>query len=256
MDVRPHAVSLWCKPQAACRAAGCESLPCAVGRIAVHRRRASPPTDARRGDIARASAPDRTLGPSCPARFYNRVRATGTATCGASRVGRSADLGFRRTPTGVVVARRRPAGSARTLLSSMRRAWRVEGGRTMSRFARGLSVVAALALCGAAASAEDRSTGNSGLPGRSPSGPAGTSSPGATGTGAPNALGGRCGHEVTGTVRRLDPAEGTLSVDVAGSDMKLRLTPNELSGFKEGDQVIVSIGVREAREGGRTGSTH
>ena len=117
----------------------------------------------------------------------------------------------------------------------------------MSHIRGYLTVAAALALTGGIAIAED-STGTSGLPGRSPSGPAGTSSPGATGTGAAAALGGNCAHEMTGTVKRLDPAEGTVSVDVAGSDMKLRLPPNELNGFKEGDQVVVSLGVRESRD--------
>jgi hypothetical protein len=118
----------------------------------------------------------------------------------------------------------------------------------MRRTGRLACVAAALAV-GGVAFADDRSTGTSGLPGRSPSGPAGTSSPGTTGTGVTGALGANCAHEVMGTVKRLDAAEGTVSVDVAGSDMKLRLPPNELAGFKEGDQVVVSVGVRGAREG-------
>jgi hypothetical protein len=119
----------------------------------------------------------------------------------------------------------------------------------MIRFGRYMAVAACLALGSGAALAIDRSTGDEGLPGRSPSGPAGTSSPGTTGTGAPNALGANCAHEMTGTVKALNAAEGTVSVDVAGSDLKLRLPPSELSGFKEGDQVVVSLGVREVREG-------
>jgi hypothetical protein len=119
----------------------------------------------------------------------------------------------------------------------------------MIRIGRYMVAAALLALGGGLARADDPGTGTSGLPGRSPSGPAGTSSPGTTGTGAPEALGGNCAHEMTGTVKKLDTATGTVSVDVAGSDMKLRLPPNELAGFKEGDQVIISLGVREVRDG-------
>jgi hypothetical protein len=118
----------------------------------------------------------------------------------------------------------------------------------MSRIGRYM-IAAGVLVLGGIAGAEDRGTGTSGLPGRSPSGPAGTSSPGSTGTGAAAALGTNCAHEMTGIVKRLDSAEGTVSVDVAGSDLKLRLPPNELAGFKEGDQVVVSLGVREVGQG-------
>jgi hypothetical protein len=124
----------------------------------------------------------------------------------------------------------------------------------MSRIGRYVAAAALLALGGTAA-ADDRGNGTSGLPGRSPSGPAGTSSPGATGVGATDALGSNCAHEMTGTVKHLDAAGGTVSVDVAGSDLQLRLPPSELSGFKEGDQVVVSLGVREVRDG-RTPAEH
>jgi hypothetical protein len=119
----------------------------------------------------------------------------------------------------------------------------------MIRFGRYMIAAAFLMLStGAAFAADDGGTGTSGLPGRSPSGPAGTSSPGTTGTGATAALGANCAHEMTGTVKKLDTAAGTVSVDVAGSDLKLRLPPNALAGFEEGDQVVVSVGVREVGE--------
>ncbi len=116
----------------------------------------------------------------------------------------------------------------------------------MSRIARLAIATAVFAAC-RMAGAQERGTETQGLPGRSPSGPAGTSSPGTTGAGTTDALAGDCTHQMTGTVKRLDPAEGTVSVDVAGSDLKLRLPANELAGFKEGDQVVVSLGVRERR---------
>jgi hypothetical protein len=119
----------------------------------------------------------------------------------------------------------------------------------MSRIGRYMAAAVVLALGGIAAAADDRGIGTSGLPGRSPSTPVGTSSPGAAGIGAADALGSNCAHEMTGTVKRLNAAEGTVSVDVAGSDLVLRLPPNELSGFKEGDQIVVSVGVREVGEG-------
>jgi hypothetical protein len=90
--------------------------------------------------------------------------------------------------------------------------------------------------------ADERADGAEGLP----AGPAGTRLPGAPGLGAADPLGNNCAHEMTGTVRKLDAAAGTVLVDVAGSDMILRLPPSELAGFKEGDQVVVSLGVRES----------
>src|SRR5262245_58296032 len=119
----------------------------------------------------------------------------------------------------------------------------------MTRIARSAALAAGLVGAAGLAVADERGTGTEGLPGRSPSGPAGTSSPGATGTGTADALGGdNCAHEMTGTVRKLDAAAGTLSVDVAGgSGLTLRLPASELEGFKEGDQVVVSLGVRESR---------
>jgi hypothetical protein len=119
----------------------------------------------------------------------------------------------------------------------------------MIRLARNLAVVAGLAAAGGLAVAQDRTTGNEGLPGRSPSGAAETSSPGATGTGAAAAVGDDdCAHQMTGTVTKLDAAAGTLSIDVAGGNgMTLRLPASELKGFEEGDQVVVSLGVRESR---------
>jgi hypothetical protein len=117
----------------------------------------------------------------------------------------------------------------------------------MSRIARYLAAAALLVSAGIAG-ADDRSHGTDGLLGRSASDPAGTGSPGTTGVGTPSALGANCAHEMTGTVKRIDAAEGTVLVDVAGSDLKLRLPPSQLAGFKEGDEVVVSLGVREARE--------
>jgi hypothetical protein len=61
---------------------------------------------------------------------------------------------------------------------------------------------------------------------------------------------GDCSHQTTGTVKRVDKAAGSVSIDVAGADsVELRLPPDELAGFEEGDQVVVSLGIRESRDG-------
>ena len=111
----------------------------------------------------------------------------------------------------------------------------------MRHIGRSIALAAGLAAAAGLAVAEER--------GRGPSGPAGSSSPGATGAGSAEALAeSNCEHEMIGTVKKLDAAAGTVSVDVAGgTDMTLRLPPNELAGFEEGDQVVVSVGVRESR---------
>ena len=118
----------------------------------------------------------------------------------------------------------------------------------------GCVVAAATAMLVAApVCADERGTGTSGLPGTSPAGPAGTSSPVSAGVGSSlDALTNGCGHTMSGTVKQLDKTTGTVSIDVAGSnDVELRLPPGELAGFKEGDQVIVSMGIRESRAGTR-----
>ena len=55
-------------------------------------------------------------------------------------------------------------------------------------------------------------------------------------------------HEMTGRVSRLDKSAGTVTIDVPGSsDIELRLPPEDIAGFREGDEVVVSMGMREAR---------
>jgi hypothetical protein len=117
----------------------------------------------------------------------------------------------------------------------------------MTRITRSVALVVGLvAAAGLAVAADERGNDTGGLPGRRLTGPAGTSAPGASAIGAADPLGANnCAHEMTGTVRKLDAAAGTVSVDVAGRDMVLRLPPSELEGFKEGDEVVVSLGVRE-----------
>jgi hypothetical protein len=127
----------------------------------------------------------------------------------------------------------------------------------MMHTGRWLAAAAGLALATGVAGAQDRSRGTEGLPGRSPSGQAGTSSPGATGVGGQAAaMPGDCSHKVSGTVKRLDRSSGTVSIDVAGGEnLELKLPPGELSGFETGDQVVVSMGIRESRLGGGGAST-
>ena len=55
-------------------------------------------------------------------------------------------------------------------------------------------------------------------------------------------------HEMTGTVSRLDKSAGTVTIDVPGSsDIELRVPPEEIAGFREGDQVVVSMDIRDSR---------
>jgi hypothetical protein len=69
-------------------------------------------------------------------------------------------------------------------------------------------------------------------------------------TGTATLGGPTCSHEVTGTVKELDRTTGTVAIDVPGSnDIELHLSPNELAKFKEGDRVVLSMGIREARRG-------
>jgi hypothetical protein len=83
--------------------------------------------------------------------------------------------------------------------------------------------------------ADDRATG---MPGGSPTAAAGTP--------ASNS----CPHQMTGTVKQLDKTTGTVAIDVAGANsIEIHLPPNELAGFQEGDQVVVSMGLRESRAG-------
>jgi hypothetical protein len=59
-------------------------------------------------------------------------------------------------------------------------------------------------------------------------------------------------HEMTGRVSRLDKSAGTVTIDVPGSsDIELRLPPEDIAGFREGDEVVVSMGMREARPSDR-----
>ena len=115
--------------------------------------------------------------------------------------------------------------------------------RTWSAAIAGMALVVGIAV------AQDRGTGTDGPGGRSASAAAATSSPGNTGVGATTgATSAACSHQMTGTVKHLDKATGSMSIDVAGTgEMKLTLPPSELDGFENGDQVILSMGVREAR---------
>jgi len=63
-------------------------------------------------------------------------------------------------------------------------------------------------------------------------------------------------HEMTGTVSRLDKSAGTVTIDVPGSsDIELRLPPEEIAGFREGDQVVVSMDIRDSRPTDSPGHT-
>ncbi len=119
------------------------------------------------------------------------------------------------------------------------------------------ATAASVALLAGLAVAQDRGRGTEGTGARSPSaGAGGTSSPGNTGVGAiTGATAPGCEHQMTGTVKRLDKAAGTLSIDVAGTgEMQLTLPPSELEGFEQGDQVIVAVGVRGSGARGDRGT--
>jgi hypothetical protein len=121
----------------------------------------------------------------------------------------------------------------------------------MRPIARCSTMVVGATLLAGAAMAQDGGTGTEGLGSRSPSGGgAATSSPGNTGAGATTgATSSGCSHQMTGTVKRIDKATGTVSIDVAGAgDLQFTLPPSELSGFETGDQVVVSMGMRESRD--------
>jgi hypothetical protein len=116
------------------------------------------------------------------------------------------------------------------------------------------AVAVAIVLAAAVAGAQDRSKGDEGMGSRSPSGPAGTSSQGPTGTGSTAAAttsASDCSHSMRGTVKTVDKATGEVSIVVPGVDdeIAIHLPPSELSGFERGDQVVVSMGLRESRVG-------
>jgi hypothetical protein len=121
----------------------------------------------------------------------------------------------------------------------------------MKCIGRGAFVAAGLLLATAGLSgAQDRSKGTEGEPGRSPSGPTAASSKGAVGAGAgaQNPANDDCTHQMTGTVKDLDKARGTLEIQIAGEEpLRIHLPTSEMSGFEEGDEVVVSMGVKERR---------
>jgi hypothetical protein len=122
---------------------------------------------------------------------------------------------------------------------------------------RYVALAGGLLVAAAVAGAQDRTTGNEAMPGRSPSGPAGTASQGATGTGSvAGATRGTCEHQMTGRVAALDKARGTMAIEFAGDeDLRIQLPASELAGFEQGDEVVVSMGVKERRtEAGETGT--
>jgi hypothetical protein len=57
-------------------------------------------------------------------------------------------------------------------------------------------------------------------------------------------------REITGTVKKSDRASGAVLIDLAGGDdLTLHLTPREAAKFRTGDQVTVSMDVRQSRSG-------
>ena len=123
----------------------------------------------------------------------------------------------------------------------------------MMTIGRTVTVLGAIVLAAAVASAQDRSKGNEGE-GGSPSGPAGTSSQGSSGTGstaAASASSADSQHAMRGTVKTVDKSTGEVQIVVPGIDdeISIHLPPGEISGFERGDQVVVSMELREARVG-------
>jgi hypothetical protein len=107
----------------------------------------------------------------------------------------------------------------------------------MTRIGPWLIAPACLALAAGVARAEHPGSGTDAVPGKTaPSAP-----PGKTTADC-------CEHQMTGTVSHLDRSAGTVSIDVPGaSDIELRLPPEEIAGFREGDEVVVSMGLHESR---------
>jgi hypothetical protein len=60
-----------------------------------------------------------------------------------------------------------------------------------------------------------------------------------------------CSHSMRGTVKTVDKATGEVSIAVPGIDdeIAIHLPPGEVSGFERGDEVVVSMGLRESRAG-------
>lgn len=52
-------------------------------------------------------------------------------------------------------------------------------------------------------------------------------------------------HQVTGTVTGLDPASGTLVVDVKGKDVRVLFPASALSRLEKGDEVTVTVAVHK-----------
>ena len=54
-----------------------------------------------------------------------------------------------------------------------------------------------------------------------------------------------------GTVKTVDKTTGEVQIAVPGIDdeIAIHLPPSELAGFERGDQVVVSMGLRESRVG-------
>jgi len=64
--------------------------------------------------------------------------------------------------------------------------------------------------------------------------------------GAKNATTGDLGeHQVTGTVSALDPAAGTLVIDVKGKDVRLLFPTTSLSRLEKGDEVTVTVALHK-----------
>ena len=111
----------------------------------------------------------------------------------------------------------------------------------MTRPWRYAAMAAGIVVAGGLAVAADP-TGTTGE-----SEPVGSGADAATGT-ARDTGAGNYSHQVTGTVKKSDRTSGSVLIDLAGGeDLTLHLTPAEASQFQTGDQVVVSVGVRESR---------
>jgi hypothetical protein len=53
-------------------------------------------------------------------------------------------------------------------------------------------------------------------------------------------------HQMTGTVTKIDKSDGDVTVDAQGRELELHFPPSALTNIDKGDQVTVTLAIREA----------